>query len=150
VRGQVIVAGLMVLIYLIGLSIAGVPLAFAIAILAGAAYLIPFASAAVCLVLSSAMSLLELGSNAAQPLIGALIVSVVVQLIEGYLLTPRIVGEQAGLSPLAALLAVLLGGAAAGFLGVLFALPLACVAALILKEEAARRAPPIAPPEEPA
>ena len=43
------------------------------------------------------------------------------------------------MSPLAAVLAVLLGGAAAGFLGVLFALPVGAVVALILKEEARRR-----------
>ena len=70
---------------------------------------------------------------------GALITSVVVQLLEGYLLTPRIVGHRAGLSPLAALLAVLLGGAAAGFLGVLFALPVGAVCALVLREESRRR-----------
>lgn len=139
VRGQLVVAGIMMAIYAVGLSIAGVPLALAIAVLAGAAYLVPFASGATCLVLSVAFSLLELRGEALWPCVGALIVVGVVQLIESYLLTPRIVGEQAGLSPFAAIVAVLVGGTAAGFLGVVFALPAGAVLALILREESRRR-----------
>lgn len=139
VRGQLVVAGIMMGLYAIGLSIAGVPLALAIAVLAGAAYLIPFASGTTAIVLSLAFSGLELREQALWPCVGALIVAVVVQLVEGYLLTPRIVGEQAGLSPFAAILAVLLGGTAAGFLGVVFALPTAAVLALVLREESRRR-----------
>ncbi|MCC7073322.1 MAG: AI-2E family transporter [Deltaproteobacteria bacterium] len=139
VRGQLVVAGVMMALYAVGLSIAGVPLALAIAVLAGAAYLIPFASGTVCIVLSLAFSALELREQALWPCVGALIVAGVVQLVESYVLTPRIVGEQAGLSPFAAILAVLLGGTAAGFLGVVFALPTAAVLALILREEARRR-----------
>ncbi len=138
-RGQLTVATIMMVIYAIGLAIAGVPLSLAIAVLAGAAYLIPFASAAVCLVLAVAFSLLELGSGALGPIIGAGITALVVQLAEGYLLTPRIVGEKAGLSPLATLLAVLCGGSAAGFLGVLFALPVGAVTAIIVRDVARGR-----------
>lgn len=139
VRGQLVVAGIMMGIYAVGLSIAGVPLALAIAVLAGAAYLIPFASGAVCLVLSVAFAVLELRSEALWPCVGSLVVVGVVQVIESYVLTPRIVGEQAGLSPFAAIVAVLVGGTAAGFLGVVFALPAGAVLALILREEARRR-----------
>jgi predicted PurR-regulated permease PerM len=139
IRGQLLVASIMAVIYVIGLSISGVPFALAIAVLSGAAYLVPFASGAVCIVLSAAFSLMELQGGAIPPLVGALITVVVVQLIESYFLTPRIVGAEAGLSPLAAVLAVLLGGAAAGFLGVVFALPTGAVIALILREESLRR-----------
>lgn len=139
VRGQLLVASLMAIVYVIGLSISGVPFALAIAVIAGVAYLIPFASAAVCMILAAAFSLLELKGAALAPVIGAAITCGVVQVIETYVLTPRIVGEKAGLSPLAAVLAVLLGGTAAGFLGVVFALPLAAVAALVLREESRRR-----------
>lgn len=146
VRGQVTVAAIMAVIYAIGLFIAGVPLTLAIAVLAGAAYLIPFASATVCLVLAAAFSLLELGTGALWPIVGAAITSGVVQLLEGYVLTPRIVGEKAGLSPLATLLAVLSGGSAAGFLGVLFALPVGAVAAIVIRDLAARAPVPSAEP----
>jgi predicted PurR-regulated permease PerM len=134
----------MSVIYVIGLGISGVPLALAIGILAGAAYLIPFASASAALVLSVAFALLELGPDGAKgPIIGAAITCVLVQLVEGYVLTPRIVGEKAGLSPLATLLAVLFGGTAAGFLGVLFALPIGAVVALVLREELLKHSRPV-------
>jgi predicted PurR-regulated permease PerM len=139
VRGQLLVAALMAIVYVIGLSISGVPLALAIAVIAGVAYLIPFASASVCMILAAAFSLLELKGAAVTPIIGAAITCAVVQVVETYVLTPRIVGEKAGLSPLAAVLAVLLGGTAAGFLGVVFALPLAAVIALVIREESQRR-----------
>ena len=146
VRGQVTVAAIMAVIYAIGLAISGVPLTLAIAVLAGAAYLIPFASATVCLVLAATFSLLELGTGALWPIVGAAITSGVVQLLEGYVLTPRIVGEKAGLSPLATLLAVLCGGSAAGFLGVLFALPVGAVAAIVIRDLAVRAVVPSAEP----
>jgi len=138
VRGQLTVAALMAVLYAIGLLVSGVPAALAIAVLAGAAYLIPFASASVAFVLSAAFALLERGLGGGPAILGALITCVVVQFVEGYLLTPRIVGEKAGLSPLATLLAVLFGGTAAGFLGVLFALPVGAVLAVILREEVQR------------
>ena len=139
VRGQLTVASIMALIYVVGLSIAGVPLAVAIGILAGFAYIVPFASPAVCVALAATFSLLELGGGAVGPIVGAVVTAVVVQLVEGWVLTPRIVGENAGLSPLAAILAVLFGGALFGFLGVLFALPVAAAGAVVLKEELRRR-----------
>ena len=139
IKGQLTVVALMSVIYSLGLGIAGVPLAAAIGVLAGFAYLIPFASATVALVLSVAFTLLEHGLHEGQgPIIGAVITCAVLQILEGYVLTPRIVGQKAGLSPLAALLAVLLGGSAAGFLGMLFALPMGAVVALVLREELRR------------
>jgi len=134
VRGQLIVSAIMAGIYAVGLFFAGVPLPLAIAVLAGAAYIIPFASATTCMILATAFSLLELGTGALWPIIWSAVLCAVVQIIEGYVLTPRIVGEKAGLSPLATLLAVMLGGAAGGFLGVLFALPVGAVVALVFRE----------------
>ena len=134
VRGQLIVSAIMAGIYAVGLFFAGVPLSLAIAVLAGAAYIIPFASATTCMVLAVAFSLLELGTGALWPCIWSVVLCVVVQIVEGYVLTPRIVGEKAGLSPLATLLVVMLGGSAAGFLGILFALPVGAVIALVLRE----------------
>ena len=147
VRGQLLVASMMAVLYVLGLSISGVPLALAIGAIAGAAYLVPYASGVVCFILAAAFSLLELQGHAVRPIVGTVITIVVVQLIEGYLLTPRIVGEKAGLSPLAALLAVFLGASAAGLIGAVFALPTGAVVALMLREEARRRGGLLVHPE---
>ncbi len=140
IRGQLTVVAFMSVFYVVGLSISGVPLAIGVGIIAGIANLVPFASSSVALVLSIAFILLEPGdADITRPLVGALITCAVVQVLESYVLTPRIVGEKAGLSPLAALLAVLLGGSAAGLLGVIFALPVAAVVALVMREEVLHR-----------
>ena len=54
-----------------------------------------------------------------------LLVFVVVQLIEGYVLTPRIMGERTGLHPMAIIVAVFFWGSALdGILGMILAIPL--------------------------
>jgi predicted PurR-regulated permease PerM len=49
------------------------------------------------------------------------------QLIESFLLTPRLVGERIGLHPLAVILALMAFGQVLGFVGVLMALPASAV-----------------------
>jgi predicted PurR-regulated permease PerM len=60
------------------------------------------------------------------------------QLLEGYVLVPRMVGEKIGLHPLAVIFAVLAGGELFGFLGVLLALPFASVLIVVLRYAHAR------------
>jgi predicted PurR-regulated permease PerM len=49
------------------------------------------------------------------------------QLLEGFMLTPRLVGERIGLHPLAVIFALMAFGQLFGFVGVLIALPLSAV-----------------------
>jgi predicted PurR-regulated permease PerM len=54
-----------------------------------------------------------------------LIVFAIVQLIEGYLLTPKIMGQRTGLHPMAIIVAIFFWGAAlSGILGMILAIPL--------------------------
>ena len=62
-----------------------------------------------------------------------LVVFLVGNLLEGYVLVPRLVGEKIGLHPLAVIFAILAGGELFGFLGVLLALPIASVAMVLLR-----------------
>jgi predicted PurR-regulated permease PerM len=59
--------------------------------------------------------------------VGVLIIFAVGNMIEGLVLTPRIVGDSLGLPPMAVILAVMIGGNLFGFLGVMLALPAAAV-----------------------
>lgn len=137
VKGQLTVALIMAAIYGVGLWLCNVPLAFGIAILAGLGYLIPFASAPICILLGVTFTVLEVRDGMALPLIGTVVTAVAVQLLEGWVLTPRVVGDSAGLSPLAVVLAVLVAASLFGFIGVLFALPIATAIGVILKQKAA-------------
>jgi predicted PurR-regulated permease PerM len=60
------------------------------------------------------------------------------QLLESFVLTPRLVGERIGLGPLAVIFALMAFGQLFGFVGVLIALPASAVAVVALRR--ARRA----------
>jgi hypothetical protein len=55
-----------------------------------------------------------------------------IQTLEGFVLTPRIVGKTVGLSEIWVLVALFVGGEIFGFLGVLLALPAAAVAKIFV------------------
>ena len=58
-------------------------------------------------------------------LVGVLVVFAIVQLIEGYVLTPKIMGDRTGLHPVAIIVAVFFWGSALqGILGMILAIPL--------------------------
>ena len=56
-----------------------------------------------------------------------------VQCVEGYYLTPRILGGRLSLHPMAVFLGLLIGGKLFGFLGVLLAVPVIAVTQVFLK-----------------
>ena len=60
------------------------------------------------------------------------------QVIESYVLTPRLVGDKIGLHPVAVIFAIMAGGQLFGFLGVLLALPVAAVVMVVLRYAHAR------------
>ena len=61
------------------------------------------------------------------------VVFTVGQLIESYVLTPRIVGDRIGLHPVAVIFAIMAGGQLFGFVGMLIALPVAAVGNVLLR-----------------
>jgi predicted PurR-regulated permease PerM len=55
------------------------------------------------------------------------------QLLESYVLTPKLVGDRVGLSPVTVVFSVMTGGTLFGFLGMLLALPVAAVANVLIR-----------------
>ncbi|MEC9400605.1 MAG: AI-2E family transporter, partial [Myxococcota bacterium] len=96
---------------------------FALGAISGLLNVIPYVGFAVGFVLSVLVVLIEWTGWGS--LIGVLIVFSVVQGLEGYVITPKVVGEKVGLSPVAVIIVLLLGGELAGLLGVLLAIPVA-------------------------
>jgi predicted PurR-regulated permease PerM len=125
VRGVLTVATILAVIYSIALSALGVPLGLLIGVLAGYAYVVPFMSSVVGISLGVLFSLLEF--HGWGQVAGVVIIFVVGNAIESFVLTPRIVGDSLGLSPLTVILAVMIGANLFGFLGVMLALPTAAV-----------------------
>ncbi len=137
-RGQVEVAALIGLLYAIGLGVTfgitgvGVTSGIAIGLVSGLLNIIPYFGFLVGFVLSVLLALLDW--NGGMPLIGVLITYAIVQALEGYVITPRIVGEKVGLSPVVVIIALLIGGELLGLLGVLLALPVAGALGVLLPD----------------
>ncbi len=125
VRGQGTIALIEVVLFGIAFSIAGMDQAIAVAVLGGIFSLIPvvgFWATALLVVLTSLT-----GSDPWSTLLKAAIGLVVINILEGQVLTPRIQGSGLGLPPLVVLLGVLVGGTLFGFLGVILAVPVLAV-----------------------
>jgi predicted PurR-regulated permease PerM len=138
VTGQVKISAILACLYSIGYAISGVPFWLFFGILCGALNVVPFIGSIVGVALTAYALLLRDGGvwNYA----GLLITFVIVQGLEGFWLTPRVLGKRVGLSPLYVFLAVLIGGAMFGPLGVLFAVPVLAVIAVLWRHAAKRRA----------
>ena len=131
VRGQLTANVVLGALYAVGLSAIHVPLALAIGITSGMLSFIPYVGFIVGLGL--AMVVAFLAGGGATMLVGAFAVMTVVHFIDVGYITPRIVGRSVGLEPVEVIVALVASGAAFGFLGLLFAVPLAASLKVILR-----------------
>ena len=131
-KGQAIVAAILALLYIIGLSLVGLKAALAIGLVAGICRIVPYFDLIVGGLLSALVIISDF-SGWGQAL-GVVGVFVAVQAIDGAFITPRIMGDKAGLHPLLVILSVLSFGQLFGFWGVLFAIPVIAVVRVIITQ----------------
>ncbi|MFM9835121.1 MAG: AI-2E family transporter, partial [Methylophilaceae bacterium] len=130
-RGQLSVMLAMSLFYMAGLYLAGLDMAFAIGMIAGLLGFVPYLGIALGLALALLVSALEFTSFS--QVIPVLIVFGLGQIVEGTILTPKLVGDRIGLHPVIVIFALLAGGQLFGFTGVLLALPVSAAIAVGLR-----------------
>ena len=123
-RGQLLIGLIMGVLLALGFSIAGLHFGLAIGLMIGLLNVVPYLGTI--LGLSIALPLALLQQDGGVPLLGACAgIFLVVQAIEGWFLTPRIMGQQTGLHPVAIIVAVFFWGQAlGGILGMMLAVPL--------------------------
>ncbi|MBC8067369.1 MAG: AI-2E family transporter [Deltaproteobacteria bacterium] len=126
VRGQITVMVLLAILYAVAYSIIGVRLAVVIGVAAGLLSFIPYVGGATALGLALLMSLIDW--HGPMQLVWVGIAYAIIQVLEGFVITPRVLGDKVGLSPIWVLFALMVGGELFGFLGVMLALPAAAVA----------------------
>ncbi len=133
IRGQIVVMIALGVVYAAGLSLVGLNLGLLIGLVAGLISFIPYLGATTGVVLAVLAALVQSQGFDLKllALIGA--VFTIGQLLESYVLTPRIVGDKIGLHPVAVIFAVMAGGQLFGFLGMLLALPAAAVINVLLR-----------------
>jgi hypothetical protein len=125
VRGQLLVCTAMATLYVIAFFFLDVPMWFALGVLSGFGHLVPYfgtASAAILVITFTALSSPEWWR-----IITVIVTYPVVQSIEGFILTPRILGEKLELHPFMVLIGIILGHHLFGILGIVLAAPvMAC------------------------
>lgn len=130
-RGQLAVMLALAVYYSAALALVGFDLALPVGVFTGLAVAIPYVGFGLGLLMALLAALLQFGSIG-----GVLLVAAVYglgQLLESFVLTPRLVGERIGLTPLAVIFALLAFGQMFGFVGVLVALPASAVVAVALR-----------------
>ena len=130
-RGMLIVISIMAVFYSVGLTLVGIKGAVALGVFTALMIVIPYIGIALGLTLSILSALLQFGLST--QLVGVLIVFGIGQFMEGFFLTPRLVGERIGLHPVAVVFALLLFGKIFGFFGVLLALPISAVSLVLVQ-----------------
>lgn len=137
-RGQIEVAFILGVLYAIGLGAvfgwmgAGVMTGVAVGMMAGLLNFIPYFGFLVGFLLSIGIVLIDWSGW--PPLAAVLAVFAVVQGLEGWVITPRIVGEKVGMSPVTVILVLLIGGELLGLLGVVLAIPVAGAIGVLLPD----------------
>lgn len=124
-RGQLVVMGVLAVLYTVGLALVGLKLALPIGVFTGLAVFVPYLGFGLGMVLALLAALLQFQSLLGVALVGG--VYLVGQAIESFYLTPTLLGERIGLHPIAVIFALLAFGHLFGFVGVLIALPASAV-----------------------
>lgn len=125
-RGQLQIAGILTVLYIIGFNIIGLPLATLLGVLAGALGLIPYFGLLSILPVAFCVGIycMEHHTGFWGMMVWVVVVYIAAQALEGLLLTPRIQGKNTGLRPVVILLALSIWGSVLGLVGLLLALPL--------------------------
>jgi len=138
-RAEVRIVGILVVLYLVGFGLLRVPVWPLWGVLAGVVHPIPFAGVIFGMLLP--MLAMWLGDGDLWRILGVAGVFVVVQTLEGFVLTPRILGKSVGLGAMTVFLCGIIGGALFGPVGLLLAVPIAAIAAVAWRFAMKRNSP---------
>ena len=129
IRGQSLVSLIMGIMFCIGFTIIGFPMAIGMGILIGVMNLVPYLHT-FALIPTAFLALLkaaDTGQNFWIIFGMALVVFIVVQIISDMFVTPKVMGKAMGLNPAILLLSLSIWGAILGFIGLIIALPLTTI-----------------------
>jgi len=123
-RGQLIIAFLQGLLFAIGFTVVGLKYGFVIGLTLGFLNIVPYLGNIVGLGTALPLAFFQ-GGDGLIRVVAVLVVFAAVQMIEGYLLTPKIMGDRTGLHPVVIIMAIFFWGSALnGIMGMILAIPL--------------------------
>lgn len=132
VRGQFIVCICLAILYALGWGAIGLDYAIVLALLAGLLGFVPFVGPFFGVAMSVLVAIGQFGLDPTR--IGLVLgVFVVVQIIEGSVLTPNLIGNRIGLHPVWVLFAIFAGGELMSVIGIFLAVPIAAVTGVLAR-----------------
>lgn len=129
IRGNLMVALIVGILCGVGVKLVGMDYALIIGVLCGIFDLIPYFGPLIGAVPSVLLGLIESPFMA----IKVAIVILIVQQLEGNIISPKLMGDSVGLHPLWIIFALLAGGEIAGFWGMLLSVPFAAVLRVLIR-----------------
>lgn len=125
IRGQGLIAMTMGILFCIGFTAIGFPMAIGLGILIGIMDMVPYLHtfALIPTAFLAALKAADTGQNYWVVLLSAIAVFCIVQVIIDAIVTPKIMGHKLGLNPAVLLLSLSIWGALLGFIGLIIALP---------------------------
>ena len=130
IRGQLNICLILSIYYLIGLNLINIDLALLLGIIAGFIVVVPFVGALISLFLMLVSCYFSYGASI--EMIYVLILFIIGHIVESYILTPKIIGDKIGLHPLWIIFSVFALGNVFGFMGIVFAIPIAGIIKILL------------------
>ena len=130
-RGQLLVMFSLAVIYSVGLGLIGLKFAIAIGVVSGLVSFVPYLGFIFGIALASLTVALE--PEPLWQLVGVVATFWIAQVLEGSILTPKLVGDRIGLHPVIIIFAIAAGGQLFGFFGILLALPAAAVLSVLVR-----------------
>ncbi len=123
-RGQILIALLQGVLFAVGFTLAGLEYGIVLGLLLGFLNIIPYLGSMLGLSICLPIAWFQTGGGGILLAI-VLLIFLIVQAIEGYYLTPKIMGNATGLNPLLIIVGIFFWGAALdGILGMILAIPL--------------------------
>lgn len=131
IRGQLLVCLFWGVYYYIGLTFIGLDLAFILSVVSGLAPIVPIAGAMVSIILTLLVGFLTFGMGHEIYYIMALQLAAII--LDGTVVTPKIIGDSIGLSPVWIVFSVFTMSYIMGPIGLLIGIPIAGIISVILK-----------------
>jgi predicted PurR-regulated permease PerM len=131
VRGQGTVCLILGGFYAVALTVAGLNFGILVGLVSGVLSFIPFVGTIVGFLSSTLIAFVQFDSWTMRLVIAGIFIFG--QVVEGNVLTPKLVGESVGLHPVWVMFALLAGGSLAGFTGILLAVPVAAAIGVIVR-----------------
>jgi predicted PurR-regulated permease PerM len=132
VRGQAVICLILAVFYAVGLTLSGLNFGFLIGLMTGLLSFIPFVGALTGFLVAAIVAIAQFWPSWT-PILMVVGVFLIGQGLEGYVLSPKLVGAKVGLHPVWMMFALIAFGYLFGFVGLLIAIPLAATIGVLLR-----------------